>query len=536
MCPKLHYHPIQKKTLRLVLLFIMQPLFVLGQVIDFENQQGIENLFSIIFNQEYNSVIRSGTITLPGSFNHLALEQNDIAIAFQKDFSLTAVYSSFDFIIEGGIDDYGIIKINGKTLKREFGENTVRAAYTNFFTKIEIPNQLLKKGLNTIKIFAISTGDIASVEGDIYIQNSDTGEIINLNGEWDYKIYTEEINNLIVKPSHNLDVFSFYDFEAEKYTSNTFNDFNWGTTNFPNQIEHIFSKTIIDGAFWFRKKIVLDKIPTEDIYFNAPLGIDDADNLFVNGHLVGRTNCYYCPRKYRIPKEYLKTENTLTLLLVDNFGPGGINGPLYLITPKGNIDISKQWKFKQIFESQILLTIMKTEDTFSAFESKEPSIYNLSGGILFIDEIIRKGRSNLILIIIIATLFSLLIYLIHRLWKIKAIRPMQQEIEKKNEVSHIFIRFNRIDHKLEIDNILFIEGKKDYVKVVTNTKSYLVRKNLKTFMLMLPEKKFIRISKSVTLNVDKIDRIYRNVVYLKDGLYFKIGKVYLNEVLTLLNN
>jgi len=74
-------------------------------------------------------------------------------------------------------------------------------------------------------------------------------------------------------------------------------------------------------------------------------------------------------------------------------------------------------------------------------------------------------------------------------------------------------------------DILFIEAEKDYVKLVTTKKNYLIRKNLKSFNKEVLDDSFIRISRSIIINIDKITLVDRNMVYLSD-LRFKIGLNY----------
>jgi len=95
-----------------------------------------------------------------------------------------------------------------------------------------------------------------------------------------------------------------------------------------------------------------------------------------------------------------------------------------------------------------------------------------------------------------------------------------------DEKEHIFIRSDRADHKILIDSIILIEGRKDYVKVGLEEKSYLVRKNLKTFLTELPTSKFVRISKSVALNKNQIEKIEKNKLFINSGNYYIIGKKY----------
>ena len=75
-----------------------------------------------------------------------------------------------------------------------------------------------------------------------------------------------------------------------------------------------------------------------------------------------------------------------------------------------------------------------------------------------------------------------------------------------------------------------IEGKKDYVKVTIKEKSYLVRKNLKTFLSELPNSIFVRISKSIALNKGYIEKIEKNMLFLNTGNYYIIGKKYNDSI------
>ena len=91
-----------------------------------------------------------------------------------------------------------------------------------------------------------------------------------------------------------------------------------------------------------------------------------------------------------------------------------------------------------------------------------------------------------------------------------------------------------VDSVALIDDILSVEGKKDYVKLQLDSKSYLVRKNLKTFLMDLPSSKFARISKSVAVNLEKISKIEKNIVYLNSEDYHLISKNYVNDINDLL--
>lgn len=98
--------------------------------------------------------------------------------------------------------------------------------------------------------------------------------------------------------------------------------------------------------------------------------------------------------------------------------------------------------------------------------------------------------------------------------------------EKEN---YIFVRSDRLNVKVLKVDILFVKAEKDYVKLVTAKKNYLIRKNLKSFNKEVLDDSFIRISRSIIINIDQITLVDRNMVYLSD-LRFKIGLNYLESL------
>ena len=65
-----------------------------------------------------------------------------------------------------------------------------------------------------------------------------------------------------------------------------------------------------------------------------------------------------------------------------------------------------------------------------------------------------------------------------------------------NTINHIFVRADYQDVKIMLDDILYIEGLKDYVKIVTNEKRIITLTNIKGMMEKLPQNEFIRVHKS----------------------------------------
>lgn len=64
--------------------------------------------------------------------------------------------------------------------------------------------------------------------------------------------------------------------------------------------------------------------------------------------------------------------------------------------------------------------------------------------------------------------------------------------------------------QIMIDDILYIEGLKDYVKIVTDSHTVMTLMNIKTLETSLPASKFMRVHRSFIVNKDRITVIERN--------------------------
>ncbi|WP_269684473.1 LytR/AlgR family response regulator transcription factor [Flavobacterium lacustre] len=105
---------------------------------------------------------------------------------------------------------------------------------------------------------------------------------------------------------------------------------------------------------------------------------------------------------------------------------------------------------------------------------------------------------------------------------VKCINKITTEFNLKNNIkienqridSHIFIKVDKKMIKINIDEILFIEGMKEYVKVITVDKTYITRKSLTSLSDELPADRFIRIHKSFTIAIDKVKSIEGNKIQI----------------------
>ena len=83
--------------------------------------------------------------------------------------------------------------------------------------------------------------------------------------------------------------------------------------------------------------------------------------------------------------------------------------------------------------------------------------------------------------------------------------------------------------KIYLDEILVIESLKDYLKISTYTNKYIIHSTLSNFTELLPSNNFIRIHRSFTIAIDKIDVVEGNSIKIEDIIYV-IGRTYIEEV------
>lgn len=93
-------------------------------------------------------------------------------------------------------------------------------------------------------------------------------------------------------------------------------------------------------------------------------------------------------------------------------------------------------------------------------------------------------------------------------------------------------RFIKIDkkklQKIYLDDIIVVESLKDYIRIITEKGRYIVHQTLSSFTDELPQDQFIRIHRSVTVSLEKIEALEGNSVEI-DGKRYTIGRSYLTE-------
>jgi DNA-binding LytR/AlgR family response regulator len=96
----------------------------------------------------------------------------------------------------------------------------------------------------------------------------------------------------------------------------------------------------------------------------------------------------------------------------------------------------------------------------------------------------------------------------------------------------VLIKADRRYHKIFFQNILYIQGLKDYVIIFLEGKKIITSMNLKTIHGYLQPNKFCRVSKSFLVNINHIDCFDHHNIYIQDA-EIPIGDVFRKDFLEL---
>lgn len=99
----------------------------------------------------------------------------------------------------------------------------------------------------------------------------------------------------------------------------------------------------------------------------------------------------------------------------------------------------------------------------------------------------------------------------------------------------IFVKTEHKIQKIELADILYIEGLKDYISIFTKTERVITLQNMKKMEETLPPSQFIRVHKSYIISLDKIESIERSRISIS-GKIIPIGDTYRDEFFRRIEN
>lgn len=99
----------------------------------------------------------------------------------------------------------------------------------------------------------------------------------------------------------------------------------------------------------------------------------------------------------------------------------------------------------------------------------------------------------------------------------------------------IFVKTEHKIQKIQLEDILYIEGLKDYISIFTKTERVITLQNMKKMEETLPNMQFIRVHKSYIISLDKIESIERSRISIS-GKTIPIGDTYREEFFKRIEN
>lgn len=115
---------------------------------------------------------------------------------------------------------------------------------------------------------------------------------------------------------------------------------------------------------------------------------------------------------------------------------------------------------------------------------------------------------------------------------VQRLKPEKTE-PKQQDHDYIFVKTEYKIKKIRFDEICYIEGMKDYLRIVTQEEKIMTLLSFSKLMPKLPAASFVRIHKSYVVAVDAIDSIEKGKVRVEDTL-LPIGETHREAFLKLI--
>ncbi len=184
---------------------------------------------------------------------------------------------------------------------------------------------------------------------EAFAQNPEFKDMIAAMPKVDLEALSKQKQEVMLKKLTEMGI-NFPAKDVDRWNRGDYNDNAWKTMPLPNTWESQ-GLADFDGVVWFRKVVTIGAADAGKEATLELAKIDDSDESFVNGVLVGATkNRYDDKRKYKIPAGVLKEgRNVIAVRVEDTGGGGGIYGDagdVKLTTSSGIvISLAGNWSF-----------------------------------------------------------------------------------------------------------------------------------------------------------------------------------------------
>lgn len=127
---------------------------------------------------------------------------------------------------------------------------------------------------------------------------------------------------------------------------------------------------------------------------------------------------------------------------------------------------------------------------------------------------------------------------------LRAVQKAEEMLQIKNHDDHseetdfMFVKADKKLIKMHYQDILYIEGLKDYVIIKTNEGRVITLQTMKSLEEKLPKQYFQRIHRSYIVGITKVKAVVGNSIEIKENKQTKhlpIGKNYRDDILEIIN-
>jgi DNA-binding LytR/AlgR family response regulator len=94
--------------------------------------------------------------------------------------------------------------------------------------------------------------------------------------------------------------------------------------------------------------------------------------------------------------------------------------------------------------------------------------------------------------------------------------PVEKTVDEKQDQNYLFVRVDKELIKIKYDDILFIEGMQNYIKIYTDSSKHIVLVPLKNVFNLISQKNFYQVHKSYIVALSKVQAISGNQLIIRD--------------------
>jgi len=106
---------------------------------------------------------------------------------------------------------------------------------------------------------------------------------------------------------------------------------------------------------------------------------------------------------------------------------------------------------------------------------------------------------------------------------------LPQQAEQEMHDAYLYFRSDRKMHKVAMEDIIFIESLKDYIKVVTKSKTIITKQSISSIEERLPKTLFIRIHRSFIVSLNKVQSYTPELIAIGNE-ELPVSRMYRHEV------